>query len=369
MFWFETVKSIMKFTIPSLFLSFVLLLGCGRPPSSGRGGPPEGDFPVNVVAAPVTSMPVRESVRLVGTLVSLDELNVSSRIMGELVEIHVGQGREVFEGDLLFSLDQDRLLARRSETASRLALAESSLERIRRLRESDSATEQELDQATAAKEQALAQMELLEAELRDTRIRAPFSGRLGERMVSVGEIVQTGTPLARLVRTDPLEVRFEVPERHLGALREGLRVILVSEAFPEDSFEAEVSFIAPELRMTTRTVPARATVTNEKTLLRPGMFVRVSLVLDERPGALVVPEAAVMQRGTDTVVLRQDEDGRAEERSVRVGLRFDGRMEIREGLAEGDIVVVEGLMKARPGMLLHFSPESERFGLTLETEE
>ncbi|MCC5845185.1 MAG: efflux RND transporter periplasmic adaptor subunit [Verrucomicrobia bacterium] len=345
-----------------------LLSGCGRPPSGG-GGPPEGDFPVNVVAAPVKSMPVRETVRLVGSLVSLDELNLSSRATGELVEIHVGQGQLVSKGDLLFSLDQDRLLARRAETASRLALAESSLERIRRLRESDSATEQELDQASAVKEQARAQMELLEAELRDTRIRAPFSGRLGERMVSVGEFVQPGTPLARLVRTDPLEVRFEVPERHLGALKEGLRVELQSEAFPDEVYAAEVSFIAPELRMSTRTVPVRATVSNEKTLLRPGMFVRVSLVLDDRPEALVVPEAAVMQRGTDTVVLRQDEDGRAEERAVRVGLRFDGMMEIREGLAEGDIVVVEGLMKARPGMKLAFSPESERFGLTVETEE
>ncbi len=351
------------------FLAFLALLsGCGRPPQT-RGGPPEGDFPVNVVAAPVKVQPVRETVRLVGTLVSLDELNVSSRLMGELVEIHVRQGQLVEQGELLFSLDQDRLLARRAETASRLALAESSLARIRQLRASDSATEQEFDQAQAAKVQAAAQMDLLDAELRDTRIRAPFAGRLGERMVSVGEIVQPGTPLARLVRTDPLEVRFEVPERHLSALQEGMLVELQSEAFPEETFDAEVTFVAPEIRMTTRTVPARATVANENTKLRPGMFVRVNLVLDDRPEALVVPEAAVMQRGTDTVVLRQDEEGRAEERTVRVGLRFDGLMEIREGLSKDDIVVVEGLMKARPGMLLNFSPESERFGLTVETED
>lgn len=356
-----------RFT-PLISIGLVILTACGRPPS-GRGGPPEGDFPVNVVAAPVRAMPVRETVRLVGSLVPLDELNLSSRMMGELVAIHAVQGQQVEQGDLLFSLDQDRLLARQAETASRLALAQSSLERIRRLRASDSATEQELDQALAAQEQALAQKALLEAELRDTQIRAPFRGRLGERQVSVGEIVQPGTLLARLVRTDPLDVRFEVPERHLAALRAGLPVVLESEAFPGESFEAELSFISPELRMSTRTVPARATVPNASGLLRPGMFVRVHLVLEERPRALVVPEAAVMQRGTQTVVLRQNEAGRAEERVVQVGIRSDGWMEIREGLTENDIVVVEGLMKARPGMLLNFSPESARFGLTLDTED
>lgn len=358
----------MKFS--SFYLCFfsVLFFACGRPPQSRRG-PPEGDFPVNVVAAPVKVQSVRESVRLVGTLVSLDDLNVSSRMMGKLVEIHARQGQFVEEGELLFSLDQDRLLARRAETASRLALAESSLKRIEQLRESNSATEQEFDQARAAKEQAEAQIDLLDAELSDTRIRAPFAGRLGERRVSVGEIVQPATPLARLVRIDPLEVRFEVPERYLGVLREGMPVELQSEAFVNVTYDAQVSFIAPELQMTTRTVPTRARVTNETSLLRPGMFVRVNLVLDERPEALVVPEAAVMQRGTDTVVLRQNEEGRAEERRVRVGLRFDGMMEIREGLSEGDIVVVEGLMKARPGTLLNFSPESERYGLSVESEE
>lgn len=330
------------------------------------GGPPEGDFPVNVVAAPVRRMPVRETVRLVGSVVSMDELSVSSRVTGEIVEIHVRQGQTVSEGDLLFSLDQNRLLARRAETASRLALAKSSLERIRRLRASESATEQELDQAEATKEQARAQMAILEEELRDTRIRAPFPGRLGERSVSVGEIVQPGSPLIRLVRTDPLEARFEVPERHVGVLEEGMTVELRSEAFPDERFDAEVTFVGPELRTSTRTVPVRALVENEDGRLRPGMFVRVNLVLDERPDALVIPEAAVMQRGTGTFVLRQDGDGRAEEKEVRVGLRFDGMMEIREGLSEEDIVVVEGLMKTRPGMRLNFSPESRRFGLVLE---
>jgi membrane fusion protein (multidrug efflux system) len=359
----------MKFIlfIPAAFL-LIIFSGCGRPPSSG-GGPPQGDFPVSVVAAPVKEMPVREAVRLVGTLVSTDELNVSSRIMGELIEIHARQGQTVEQGDLLFSLDQERLLARRSEAESRLALAESTLQRIRRLRESDSATEQELDQAVATKQQAIAQMKLFDEELRDTRIHAPFAGQLGERQVSVGEIVQPGTPLARLVRMDPLEIRFEVPERHLAALRDGLLVEVRSDAFPDRTFEAEVAFVAPELRQTTRTVPVRASVTNEERLLRPGMFMRVNLVLEERPEALVVPEAAVMQRGTDTVVLRQDEDGRAEERTVKTGLRFDGMIEIREGLTKEDIVVVEGLMKARPGMKLEFSPASERFGLTVETED
>lgn len=351
----------LKLLLLSLFSGF-LFTGCGRPPSGG-GGPPEGDFPVSVVAAPAKAVDLQDTVRLVGSLEASEEVHLLARMQAEVMEIAFGQGDKVESGDLIARLDDARLQARLAEATARQRLAETNFARTERLRAVNTATDQELDEARGALDQANAAVQVLQDELRDTRILAPFSGRLGERLVSVGQVVQPGERIFTLTRLDPLEVRFEVPERFAGALRPGMTAMLRSSAFPEEDFEAEVVFIAPQAERRTRTLPVRARLENPDERLRPGMFARVELVLEERANALVIPEAAVMQRGDQAMVLKQNEEGRAAMQPVRVGLRLDGRVEIREGLREGDIVVVEGLLKARPGVKLAFSAASEDFGL------
>ncbi|MCC5850339.1 MAG: efflux RND transporter periplasmic adaptor subunit [Verrucomicrobia bacterium] len=346
-------------------LSLFLLVACGRPPSGG-GGRPEGDFPVNVVGAPVVSTSLQETVRLVGGFVAPEDIQVVSRIAAEIHELPFAQGAAVEKGDLLVAFDEARLLARKQEIEARLNLAEQTFNRNVRLRESNTVTDQELEVSQAELAQAKANLALVEEELKDTRIHAPFAGRLGERRVSVGQVVQPGQILLHLVQMDPLDIRFEVPERYLAALTDGLTVNVESDAFPDETFSGEVVFVSPEVRASSRTVAVRARVENPEGRLRPGMFGRVGLVLEERPEALVVPETAVMQQGRETVVLARNEEGRAERRVVRTGIRLGGRVEIREGLSEGDVVVVEGQMKARPGMLLNFTERSARYDLDLE---
>ena len=355
----------MKLNFFLCFVPFLLLLGCGQPPSGG-GGRPEGDFPVNVVGSPAVVTNLQASVRLVGGLVPVDEIQVVARLSAEVVDLPFSQGALVAQGDLLVGLDDARLRARKAELEARMTLAESTHRRNVRLQESDSATDQEVETSAATLAQSRANLALLEEELRDTRLHAPFAGRLGERRVSVGQLVQPGEVLTRLVRLDPLEARFEVPERLLSVLDEGLKVSLRSDAFPDTPFEGEVVFVSPEVDTVTRTVAVRARVENPEAKLRPGMFVRVDLVLEERADTLVVPETAVMQRGRESQVFVRDEDGRAELRTVHVGIRLEGWVEIREGLSEGDVVVVEGQMKARPGLLLSFTERSTRYGLDLE---
>ncbi len=344
---------------------FMFAVGCGRPPAGG-GGRPQGDFPVNVVGAPVVTTSLQETVRLVGGFVAPEEIHVVSRIAAEILELPLEQGARVEKDDLLVVFDDARLLARKREIEARLNLAERTYQRNVRLRESNTVTDQELEVSQAEFAQAQANLLLLEEELKDARIHAPFAGRLGERRVSAGQVVQPGEVLLHLVQMDPLEVRFEVPERFVSALSAGLAVNVESDAFRDEIFAGEVIFLSPEVRASTRTVAVRARVENSDGRLRPGMFARVGLVLEERPEALVVPETAVMQQGRESVVLARNEEGRAERRVVRTGMRMDGRVEILEGLSEGDVVVVEGQMKARPGMLLNFTERSARFDLDIE---
>lgn len=353
----------MKFQLSPLFIIVLFLCACGKPPSGG-GGPPEGDFPMDVVGAPVVEDRLETSVRLVGTFEAPDLLTVVSEVPGEIIALPAVEGSAVMQGDLLVHLDDRKLNARLDEVKSRLRLAESTLKRAQILRQSNSISEQELDEAQASVDQARASIDLLEAELEDTRIHAAMDGMLGEHMVSPGQVVQAGQTLMTLVKLDPLEISFEVPERYLAALKPGLKVQITSDAYTDEVFEGELVYLAPRLRSSTRTLPVKARVPNAEGRLRPGMFGNVSLVLSENARALFVPESALLQQGGATSVIIRNAAYRSEFRPVNVGVRQGGRIQILEGLSGGETVVAEGTMKVfMPGMLLNFTEDSRRYGL------
>lgn len=318
---------------------------------------------MDVVGAPVTVTNLQVNLTLVGGFLAPDEVEVVSEVTAEVLELPVEEGTAVEEGDLLVRLDDAKILSRLREARSRITLAQATFTRAETLRGTNSISEQEFDEARAAVDQAEASFALLREEFDDTRIHAPMSGRIGEHHISRGQVVQAGHTLMNLVRLDPLEVRFEVPERHIGGLADGLKVEVLTDAYPGETFTGRVSYLSPQLNRATRTLGVKATVPNPEGRLKPGMFGRVNLVLDEIPDAMFVPESAVRQRGADTVVFVRNEKGRAEPRDVTVGLRQGGRMQIEEGLSPEDIVVAEGLIKIGPGMLLNFSEDSRRYGI------
>lgn len=357
----------MKYFTPGLSFLFalwlLLLTSCGKPPAAG-GGPPEGDFPTNVVGAPVTVEPLRESVQLVGSFEAPELVRVASEVAGEILELPVPEGSQVKQGALLVAMDDRKLKARLADAKSRLDLAASTLKRAEILRKGNSISEQELDENRAAVEQARAAIDLLEAEIGDTRISAAMDGVLGEHRVSPGQVVNVGEELMTLVKMDPLEIQFEVPEQFLGALKDGLKVKIRSDAYPDAVFEGTLNYLAPRLNPRTRTLPVKAEVPNPDAKLRPGMFGNVELVLREKADAMFVPESAVLQQGTGNQVIVRNDQYRSEFREVTVGVRQGGRMQIVEGLTPVDQVVAEGAIKVfRPGALLNFTEDSERYGL------
>jgi len=340
-----------------------LLSSCGKPPAGG-GGRPEGDFPMNVVGSPVTVEPLRESVQLVGTFKAPELLVVISKVEGGITSIPVVEGSRVQKGDLLATIDQRKLRARLTDAKSRLKLAESTLKRAETLRESNSISQQELDEVQAEVDQSRASIDLLQVELDDTRITAAMDGVISEHMVSRGQVVPVGQELMTLVQLDPLEIEFEVPEKYLAAMKEGLSVNIKTDTYANEPFEGKVTYLAPQLNIRTRTLPVKALVPNPEGKLRPGMFGNVELVLDEKAEALFVPESAVMQKGSTNQVVVRNDNFRSEFRDVTVGVRQGGRMQIVEGLEADELVVAEGTIKVfGPGMLLNFTEDSKRYGL------
>lgn len=352
----------MKYLFSLLPLLPLFLCSCGKPPSAG-GGPPDGDFPVNVIGAQVEVAPLQQSVLLVGSFEAPEELIVVSKIQGGVERIAVKEGQVVQKGQLLAKIDDDKVQARLLDSRARLQLAESTFKRAQTLKETNSISNQEFDQASAEVDLAKAALILAEEDLEDTEVPASMDGRLGEIMVSKGQIVPEGQQLMEIIQVDPLDVRFEVPEQYLGVIEEGLRVEVTTDVFGEEVFEGKVDFLAPRLRSSTRTLLVKASVPNPDNRLKPGMFGNVELVLNEIPDAMFVPESAVMQQGSSNTVLVRNAAGRAEMRPVVVGVRQGGRMHIESGLQPGDYVVAEGTVKTFPGMKVNFTEDSKAYGL------
>lgn len=355
----------MKHSLPfSVLIVLTLLVGCGKPPSGG-GGPPEGDFPMNVVGAPVTTEPLQQSVLLVGSLQAPEELLVVAKVDGGVLSLPIPEGSRVNKGDVLATIDDRKIKARLEDARARRKLAEATLTRAEGLRRTNSISVQEFDEAQAELDRAVATIALLQAEYDDTKVTAMMNGVITEHIVSVGQVVPVGQELMSLVQLDPLEISFEVPERYLSAVVEGLKVNVQTEAYGDEVFSGEVTYLAPRLSRTTRTLPVKASVPNPDGKLRPGMFGKVELILEEIPDALFVPESAVMQQGTgNMVVVRNPDSFRSEFRPVEVGVRQGGRMQIVSGLTSGEQVVAEGTIKMfYPGMLLSFTEDSRRYGL------
>jgi len=205
----------------------------------------------------------------------------------------------------------------------------------------------QFDQLEATLKANRAKLAAAQARLEDTVIRAPFSGRVGLRRVSVGTLISPGDVITTLDDTSVIKLDFTVPENFLSSLREGLAVRATAPAFAGRAFSGKVSSIDSRVDMNTRAVTVRALLANEDGALRPGMFLNVSLANDERE-ALVIPEQALTPEAERQYVFVVA-DGKAQRREVRIGSRRPGSVEVLAGLNAGEQVVVEGTQKVRDG--------------------
>ena len=205
---------------------------------------------------------------------------------------------------------------------------------------------QALDEARASLRTAEAEVDLAKVRLDDTSITAPFDGVVGLKEISVGRYVEPGDELVALERIDPLYLDFRLSERWLTKLVPGDTVAVTVDALPGQTFEGTIAALDPKVDINGRAVQLRATVPNPDRSLRPGLFARIDLELDERLGAVLVPEAAVVLQERGPIVYRIEE-GKALLTPVSTGVRRDGRVEITRGLAAGATVVVNGHVRLR----------------------
>jgi membrane fusion protein, multidrug efflux system len=323
-----------------------LSLAAVAQPAKGPGTGPPPAMPVKAVAARMA--PAVDEANAVGTLRSDESVVIRPEIAGRIAEFRFEEGQSVKKGALLARLDSSEVRAQLASAVAQAKLDAQRLERAEDLHKKNFISRQALDEAHSNHARSQASRQEMEAKLAKSEIRAPFAGVAGLRQVSQGAYVAAGTDLARLEKIDQLKLDFRVPEVYLSKLKGGQQVKVQVDAYPDDAFSGTIYAIEPALDEATRTVLVRARVANADLKLRPGMFGRVQLQLAVREKAVWVPEQAIVPRGQDAFVFRVT-NGKVDLVKVQTGARRVGEVEIRSGIAGGDLVVTEGTQRIGPG--------------------
>ncbi|MCC5809147.1 MAG: efflux RND transporter periplasmic adaptor subunit [Ectothiorhodospiraceae bacterium] len=310
------------------------------------GGPSGGSVPVEVFEASHGS--VEYAVEAVGSTLASESVDVVAEVAGRITAIGFEEGERVSQGDMLFELDLAREQAELREAIAQRDDFRVRLRRARVLLQDDDISEAQVDELRAALEGAEARVAVAESRLRERTIRAPFDGVTGLRQISLGAYVSPGTPLTTLDDLSVLRLEFSVPERFLAELRPGLVVQARNIAFQDGVFEGAVVRVGSRVDPVSRSVRVQAELPNEDGSLRSGMFMNARLVLGQRDDAVMIPEQALMPEGQRTYVFVVVDDV-ARRVEVRTGQRRAGMVEIREGLAQGDLIATAGLQRLRDG--------------------
>jgi membrane fusion protein (multidrug efflux system) len=300
-----------------------------------------------VTTATVRSERLSQKLEALGNARANESVDISSKTSNVVTAVRFRDGERVRAGQVLVQLDD---AAARADVAAALATvteSESQYNRSRELLSTQALSKSQFDQLEATLKSNRARLQAAQARLEDTVIRAPFSGRVGLRRVSVGTLISPGDVITTLDDTSVIKLDFSVPETFVATVREGQAVRATAPAFPGRSFAGKVASIDSRIDMNTRSVTVRALLANEDGALKPGMFLNVSLSKDERE-TLVIPEEALTPEAEKQYVFVVA-DGKVRRQEVRIGGRAPGSVEILAGLNAGDRVIVEGTQKVREG--------------------
>lgn len=320
---------------------------------------PAAGAPVAVDVAKVEAVSLIDDVNAVGTIRSNEAVVIRPEVSGRIVNLNFGDGQPVRKGQLLIAFDSTVNQAEVRQAKAELGIARANFERTADLAKQKFISDRARDESQANVQVLEAKLALAEARLSKLEIRAPFSGIVGIRTVSVGDYVKDGADLVNLEDISSVKVDFRVPEKYADLVRRGQAIEVVVDALPGKPFHAKVDAIDPQVDSSGRSALLRGRIANPEGKLKPGMFARVRLILAERGNALVVPEESIVPQGGKVSVWRIL-DGTAVRTEVKTGLRRAAKVEILQGLQLGDTVVTAGQIRlSRDGTPVRIAQESK----------
>lgn len=324
-------------------VGFLIVINWPVPDQAAR----EGSRATPVVTQIVSIEPFAVTLQALGTAKANESVMITPQESDVITSLNFSDGQRVETGTVLAQLNSNEQKARLNELNINIAEAERQLKRIQNLVLSNSTSAQLLDEQQARVKALIAQREVAQENLNKTFITAPFSGKLGLRQVSLGAYVKPGDVLTTLDDIKTIKVDFSISERHLPSVNEGQTVFAESVAYPGVQFEGTITNVNSRIDPATRSFSIRTKIDNAAEQLRPGMLLTITLqkrVLN----TLVIDEKALVPDHEDQFIFKVV-DGKAVKTKVIIGERRPGKVQILEGVAIGDEVVVQGTLRIRDG--------------------
>ncbi len=314
--------------------------------------------PPAVEVAKVEIMKLTDDTQAVGSLRSRQGVVVRPEVSGRITQLNFKDGDRVRKGQLLVQLDDQLQLAQVQQSQAELSIARANHQRNQELVAQNFISKRSVDESAANLEVANAKLALSKATAARLRVLAPFDGMVGIRTANVGDYLKDGADVVNIEDIDAVFVDFRLPERFQNKVKKGQTAGVSLDALPGSKFVAFVQAVDPLIDTNGRSVGVRACIDNRQMRLRPGMFARVTAVFGERDQAKVVPEEAIVPQGQRVVVFKlvdgKNKDEKIAQRvDVKVGIRRPGRVEILEGVEEGDMIITAGQQRLqRDGMVV-----------------
>ena len=332
--------------------------GTPQTAASMPGAAASAPRPPSVEAAKVEIMKLTDDTQAVGSLRSRQGVVVRPEVSGRITQLNFKDGDRVRKGQLLVQLDDQLQLAQVQQSQAELSIARANHQRNQELVAQNFISKRSVEESAANLEVAQAKLALSRATAARLKVMAPFDGMVGIRTANVGDYLKDGADVVNIEDIDAVFVDFRLPERFQNKVKRGQTAGVSLDALPGAKFVAFVQAVDPLIDTNGRSVGVRACIDNRQLRLRPGMFARVTAVFGERDQAKVVPEEAIVPQGQRVVVYKvvdgKNKDEKIAQRvEVKVGIRRPGRVEILEGVEEGDVIVTAGQQRLqRDGMVV-----------------
>jgi membrane fusion protein (multidrug efflux system) len=327
----------------TLFIVALALSACGK------SGPEERkDAPVVVTTMRLAAQPWQDGIEALGTARANESIAIVAKVSDVVTRLAFDSGERVRAGQLLVDMNSSAQRADVAAAAATLRDAEQQLRRGSELARQQLIAQGQLETLRANRDAAAAALASRRAAVADRTLVAPFAGVLGLRQVSVGALVGPGTTITTLDDDSRIKLDFTLPESALSSIARGQAIAARSDAWPGVAFDGSIADIDSRIDPDTRAVTVRALLPNPDGRLRAGMLLRVAVRLPARQ-ALVLPEIAVQQEGSQASVFRVDAGDKVALVPVTLGSRNAGKVEVVSGLKAGDRIVVEGIVKLHDG--------------------
>ena len=348
-------------------LAYKKYLQIGVLTAQGSVPPP----PTSVTVAIAKSSNWHKRIKTVGTLVASQGVDLSTEVAGIVKSIHFDSGQEIKNGALLLELNNQTELATLGQTEAKFNSDNSQYQRLLKLKDQSFVTQNDIDTQAALVDISRAQISVSKVALAKKNIKAPFSGKLGIRLVDIGEYVKPGTPLVTLQSVDQLLLDFTLPESNFNDLAVGQDIRFKVLSFTDKLFTAKIKAWSPVLDENTRNITIQAEVDNKNRQLAPGMFAEMEVFSVQKMTVMTLPETAIFYNiyGEAVYVLEQqpkaeadkaaestDQDANAlpdyrlSARQIRVAYRSNGQVGIISGINAGDLAVTSGQLKLYPSL-------------------